>query len=411
MAATPGGGPRRRTSNTVLGNTGSPPLVKTDYTFTGWNLAPDGTGTHYDVDATFQMGSSNVTLYADWSVNPMAGLVDVTHPDNVLGGLAATPANVAVSQYADIIMIPRLTNNQANDNTHDNNPFFFSWDGPTFPELLAITGFNASLNKVRIYLANLDDSRILGDISLKASATQQTSLTAGDYELDLGTFNKADRTYTDYAGSGRAYFDMAVSAPAGTKSILLSISANGSGWNGGRIYEIQALGSATPPPSSPYASWVGPFFGGSTNQEIVGQAADPDGDNQNNLMEFALDGTPNNGALNGKVYSYSGTPTQLEYPQTGTPQKVLILTIAVRDGTADFTSATEANVTDGIRYTVEGGTTLNSWTGGIYPFKAASYPELPSLAGTGYHYQSFVLTGTEGLPDKGFMRVKVEPAP
>ncbi|MCX6877589.1 MAG: hypothetical protein NTW21_27830 [Verrucomicrobia bacterium] len=340
----------------------------------------------------------------------MAGVVDVTHLDNVLGGLAATPANVAVSP-TDGASLSLLTDNQASDNNGDTNGFFFSWGGASFPELLAITGFNASLNKVRIYLGNLDGSRILGDISIKASATQQTSLTAGDYELNLGTFYQAGRTYTDYAGSGRAYFDMEVSAPAGTKSILLSISANGSGGNGGRIHEIQALGSTTPPPSNPYASWVGPFFGGSTNQEIVGQAADPDGDNQNNLMEFALDGTPNNGALNGKVYSYSGIPTQLEYPQTGTPQKVLILTIAVRDGTADFTSATEANVTDGIRYTVEGGTTLNSWTGGIYPFKAASYPELPSLAGTGYHYQSFVLTGTEGLPDKGFMRVKVEPAP
>ena len=47
---------------TVLGNTGS--LTKTGYTFTGWNSAANGSGTHYG--ETFAMGSANVTLYAEW---------------------------------------------------------------------------------------------------------------------------------------------------------------------------------------------------------------------------------------------------------------------------------------------------------------------------------------------------------
>ena len=46
---------------TVLGNTGS--LVKTGYTFTGWNTAANGTGTGYSGGDTFAMGTSNVTLY------------------------------------------------------------------------------------------------------------------------------------------------------------------------------------------------------------------------------------------------------------------------------------------------------------------------------------------------------------
>ncbi|MCX6874787.1 MAG: hypothetical protein NTW21_13410 [Verrucomicrobia bacterium] len=333
--------------------------------------------------------------------------VDVTHPDNVLGGLAATPANVAVSQTSGN-PLSYLTDNQASDNSGDNNPFFFSSGGPTFPELLAITGFNASLNTVRIYLAN-DGSRILGDISLKASATQQTSLNAGDYELDLGAFPASTRTYINYAGEGRAYFDMEVSAPAGTKSILLSISGTGSGGNGGRIYEIQALSSTTPPPSSPYASWIGPFFPGVIDPLIVGQAADPDGDNQNNLMEFALDGTPNNGALNAKVYSQTGVVTG-QY----SGQKVLILTIAVRDGTGPFsgTPATAVNAADGIKYTVQGGNDLIVWGGSIFPCAEGTVTD-PGWAtlSSGYHYQSFALTGTQGLPDKAFMQVKVEPNP
>ena len=52
---------------TVLGNTGS--LVKTGYTFSGWNTAANGSGTSYNGGDTFAMGSSNVTLYAQWTEN------------------------------------------------------------------------------------------------------------------------------------------------------------------------------------------------------------------------------------------------------------------------------------------------------------------------------------------------------
>lgn len=50
---------------TVLGNTGS--LTRTGYVFSHWNTAANGTGTSYDADETFLMGSANVTLYAQWT--------------------------------------------------------------------------------------------------------------------------------------------------------------------------------------------------------------------------------------------------------------------------------------------------------------------------------------------------------
>ena len=49
---------------TVLG-TGT--LVKQGYTFSEWNTALDGSGTGYSPSDTFSMGSSNVTLYAQWT--------------------------------------------------------------------------------------------------------------------------------------------------------------------------------------------------------------------------------------------------------------------------------------------------------------------------------------------------------
>ena len=53
---------------TVLGNTGN--LVKTGYSFAGWNTQADGSGTTYTQAQTFTMGSANVTLYAKWTANP-----------------------------------------------------------------------------------------------------------------------------------------------------------------------------------------------------------------------------------------------------------------------------------------------------------------------------------------------------
>ena len=52
---------------TVLGNTGS--LAKTGHDFDGWNLATDGSSTAYQADQTFNMGTENLTLYAQWTVN------------------------------------------------------------------------------------------------------------------------------------------------------------------------------------------------------------------------------------------------------------------------------------------------------------------------------------------------------
>src|SRR5690606_17043139 len=52
---------------TVADNTGG--LTKTGHTFVGWNTAADGSGTSYQAGDTFQLGTSDVTLYAQWEKN------------------------------------------------------------------------------------------------------------------------------------------------------------------------------------------------------------------------------------------------------------------------------------------------------------------------------------------------------
>jgi uncharacterized repeat protein (TIGR02543 family) len=66
-------------SVTVLGNTGT--LVKTGYTFAGWNTEAGGGGTDYAPAATFSITTDTV-LYAQWTVTSFACGDDVTFTYN-----------------------------------------------------------------------------------------------------------------------------------------------------------------------------------------------------------------------------------------------------------------------------------------------------------------------------------------
>jgi uncharacterized repeat protein (TIGR02543 family) len=73
---------------TVLGNTGS--LVKTGYSFNGWNTTAYGSGTTYTTGQTFTMGASNITLYAKWTSNIASGNT-MTYNGN--GGAGSVPVD------------------------------------------------------------------------------------------------------------------------------------------------------------------------------------------------------------------------------------------------------------------------------------------------------------------------------
>jgi uncharacterized repeat protein (TIGR02543 family) len=59
---------KRHNENVTL-PTNSGGLVKTGFTFEGWNTANDGTGTDYAAGATYTL-NANVTLYANWNSAP-----------------------------------------------------------------------------------------------------------------------------------------------------------------------------------------------------------------------------------------------------------------------------------------------------------------------------------------------------
>ncbi len=58
----------------ILGNTGN--LVKTGYSFAGWNTQADGSGDTYSQGQAFTMDTSNVALYAMWEQIKIAYIYD-----------------------------------------------------------------------------------------------------------------------------------------------------------------------------------------------------------------------------------------------------------------------------------------------------------------------------------------------
>ena len=153
-----------------------------------------------------------------------------------------------------------------------------------------------------------------------------------------------------------------------------------------------------------FAHWIDTLY---PTLAIKTPEGDPDADGQNNLMEFALNGDPSNGAVKGKLYSFTGQSADF-------PNPVLILTLAVRTGTP---FPVEQNVAptasrDGVKYTIEGSPDLLNfnepvWTNGAVMLPAGVDPN----AGAGYEYRTFVLPSSAGLSSKGFLRVRIEPTP
>ncbi|RYD63849.1 MAG: hypothetical protein EOP83_11130, partial [Verrucomicrobiaceae bacterium] len=160
---------------------------------------------------------------------------------------------------------------------------------------------------------------------------------------------------------------------------------------------IQVTGSV----ASPYDTWMAGFPTIPVADRDPGD--DPDGDGATNAMEFALGGTPNSGNSRPKVYNLIADSSA-----DGDTTKELLLTIAVRSGTPAFTGATSPTATqEGYTYTVQGSTNLTGFTtaASVVTPVATGLPAAPA----GYEYRTFSLSGSNGTPSKGFLRVSVTP--
>ena len=156
-----------------------------------------------------------------------------------------------------------------------------------------------------------------------------------------------------------------------------------------------------------YASWaVSMGLSGGVND---GMSLDPDRDGFSNIEEFALGGHPLNGMVKAMGYAFHADGAD---SGRGSDQNDFILSCALRSaGLVENGTATLINPAAGVIYTVEGGTVPGSCDAMVLPTTppiTAGLPAADSLP-AGFQYRSFYLGGSNGLPGRGFMRVKVAP--
>jgi endo-1,4-beta-xylanase len=164
----------------------------------------------------------------------------------------------------------------------------------------------------------------------------------------------------------------------------------------------------SPVGGTPYEAWIdSPEFNApplSAAEKL--ETADVDFDGCPNYLEFALHGNPvdaSNQGLTAPLIQDSSAPAGDE----------LTLVAAIRNG-ALFRSqpdGTLAATVDGMTYTIEGSLDV------IFPSEAVSSTGpaaiapaatgLPDLTGSDWEYHIFKLNTSEGLPGRGFLRIKV----
>ncbi|WP_353568289.1 beta strand repeat-containing protein [Haloferula sargassicola] len=226
-------------------------------------------------------------------------------------------------------------------------------------------------------------------------AIGDTLVVNGDLTLSGATLDITQLT----AGTAGSYV---VAQYSGALSGTFTVNGLPNGWSidygTGSNSQITLV---NPNGGSPFGDWIAGYFGSETDPAIVGSTADPDGDGQSNLVEFALGGVPNDGSDNAKVYSIKA-----DSDADGDATAELLMTIAVRSGTPAFAGSPSPTATqDGVVYTVQGSQDLATFGETVVPASAvtAGLPTVPA----GYEYRTFSLSGSNGLPSRGFLRVMV----
>ena len=191
--------------------------------------------------------------------------------------------------------------------------------------------------------------------------------------------------------------------PDDARTFLIGLDGTNTTWDGithaSPSLVVTASGAYAWDATRPFDVWRYQKFGPASL--LSAPHADPDRDGTSNLLAFALNGNPNDA-------SDSGIVSSRIMDSSPPPGDDLSLTIAVRDG-AVFSAGTAT--VDGITYTVEGSTGLafpSSAVSSSAPTDTApAGTSLPDLTGSAWEYHTFKLDASEGLTDKGFLRVRV----
>jgi uncharacterized repeat protein (TIGR02543 family) len=188
--------------STVTVKTNSGNLVKTGFTFSGWNTKADGTGTTYAIGATFAIGSADISLYAKWVAETV---VNYTVTFNENGGAAAVnPDKIVVKSGDAVASMPT----EPNKNGHT----FSGWNTKADGTGTAFTGSTIvtaditvyaiySINKFTLNYVAGQNGSITGSttqiIGYGSSGSEVTAVPATGYKFTAWSDGKTDNPRTD----------------------------------------------------------------------------------------------------------------------------------------------------------------------------------------------------------------------
>ena len=180
---------------TVLGNSGSPVLAKTGFTFAGWNTASNGSGTSYSQGNTFAI-NTNTILYAQWTTVPPPSA-----PTSLFGVGGDQAAYILFTQSGTVTNYEYST---------DNGATFLAFDPPQIYSPVEINTLssdgttrltNGTLYNVKLKAVNSGSSSSESD-TVDVTPTV-TSLLSANRIIYL------DANNTDsYSGSGTAWTNL-----------------------------------------------------------------------------------------------------------------------------------------------------------------------------------------------------------
>lgn len=218
---------------TVLG-AGS--LVRTGYTFSGWNTAADGSGSAYAPAATFSSPDANTTLFAQWTAATATITANATFPAPLTTtyGSASGATSVAVSGTsltADITATAPANFEVSGDGiTYGNTAVFTQTGGSAAGTLYLRIRNNAPVSggydSQNVILTSIGASPVnvattASGNSVAAKALTIISAAAQDKMFDgtttgtvLGTLDAAEDFGTGSGADGRPYTGDVVSASA-----------------------------------------------------------------------------------------------------------------------------------------------------------------------------------------------------
>lgn len=186
------------TSVTVKGNTGS--LVKTGYTFSGWNTAANGLGTDRAVGSTFSI-TANTTLYAKWVAE---GGGSSTTVNGVIADIADANSWVDAESYDSFSLDANVT--ISTTGTGDNGKYYSSDESWRLYQ-------NGSGNVT----VSVNSNYYLTSITFTFSTKDSGQLFNGDSQVTSGSA-------VAISGTGTTSKTFSVSASSGTKGKILITS-------------------------------------------------------------------------------------------------------------------------------------------------------------------------------------------